>query len=212
MTDKLSLYNKALLYCSEAPLAGLEDDTTARRVLDAVWDDGALRKILEEGFWNNAIRTLELAAEPGIEPPFGRRFAFVQPDDFVRVVALCQDEFLRAPLLDYVDEAGHWYADIDRIFVSFVSDDAAYGGDLSRWPPSLAEAGARWLASVAAHGFNKAEAQIQRMEAAAFRAFSIARNRDAMNQPTRFAPPGAWLRARAGRAGRYGARSYDPAL
>ncbi len=204
MTNRLSLYNKALLYCSEPPLADLAAATTARRVLDAVWTDGAVRKILEEGFWNTGLRTVEIAYDPGVAPSFGHARAFAQPDDLVRVNALCQDAYLTSPLLSYLDEAGYWYANIDVIYVSFVSDDPAFGGDLSRWPPSLAEAGARWLAAVAAHGFNKAESQIERMEAAARQAFAIARNRDAMNQPTRFLPPGRWTQARRGRiADRY---------
>ena len=199
MTDRLALYNKALLYCSEPPLQSLEDDVTARRVLDAIWADRALAKVLEEGLWNVALRTLEIAYDPDVAPPFGQGRAFAQPPDLVRVAALTSDAHMRQPLLTYVDEAGYWYADVDRIFVSYVSDDPAYGGDLSRWPPSLADAAARWIGALAAHGFNKAETQIQRMEAAAERAFALARNRDAMNQPTRFPPPGRWLSARAGR-------------
>ena len=60
MTDRLSLYNKALIYCSEAPLDSLEADSVARRVLDAVWNDGAVRKVLEEGLWNVALRSVAL--------------------------------------------------------------------------------------------------------------------------------------------------------
>lgn len=196
MTDKLAILNKALLYCSEQPLQSLTEDRTARRVLDAVWDGGAVRHILEEGLWNVALRTLELPYDPGIEPPFGHARAFRQPSDLVRISAMAADPWFRMPLTDYLDEAGYWYADVDTLYVSYVSDDAAFGGDLARWPPSLAEAGARWIASVAAHGFNKAEAQIERMEQAAERAFMKARSRDAMNQPTAFTPPGRWVRAR----------------
>lgn len=201
MTDRLSLYNKALLYCSEAPLESLEDSGVARRVLDAVWNDGAVRKVLEEGLWNAALRSLELAPDPDVTPGFGYANAFRQPEDLVRLNALSTDAYFGRPLLGFLDEAGYWYADCDRIFVSFVSDGADYGGDLSRWPASLAEAAARWIASIAAHGFNKAEAQIARMEAAAERAFVIARGRDAANQPTRFLPPGSWTEARGGRYG-----------
>lgn len=199
MTDQLSLYNKALLYCSEAPATSLSEESVAKRVMDQIWNDGAVRHILEQGLWNVALRTLEVAYDSGVEPPFAYRRAFEQPTDLVRINALCSDEYLNEPLIRYLDEAGYWYADIDRIYVSYVSDDAAFGGDLSRWPESLAEAGARWMASLAAHAFNKAETQIARMEAAADRAFAYARNRDAMNQPTRFLPPGRWARSRAGR-------------
>lgn len=198
MTDRLSLYNRALLYASEQPLASLEVDTTARRVLDAVWADDAVGKILEEGLWNVALRSVELGSDPNVAPAFGRPHAFPKPADLVRVNAISADPYFDRPLLGYLDEAGYWHADLDVIYVSYVSDDPEFGGDLSRWPPSLAEAAARWLASVAAHGFNKAEAQIQRMEIAAERAFAVARGRDAVNQPTRFLPQGRWTRARAG--------------
>ncbi len=203
MTDRLSLYNKALLYCSEAPLDGLEADGVARRVLDAVWNDGAVRKVLEEGLWNSALRSVALDYDPDVMPAFGHARAFRQPDDLIRLNAISADAYFGQPLLAYLDEAGFWYADLDRVYLSYVSDDAGYGGDLSRWPASLAEAAARWIASVAAHGFNKAEAQIQRMELAADRAFATARNRDAMKQPTRFAPAGSWSRSRHGGYGRF---------
>ncbi len=206
MTDRLSLYNKALLYCSETPLASLADDAVARHVLDAVWDGGAVAKILEEGYWNTALRTLELDFDTDVEPPFGYARAFRHPDDLIRVNALTTDPYLTEPLLRYLDEAGYWYADVDCLYVSYVSEDPAFGGDLARWPASLAEAAARWLASVAAHGFNKAEAQIQRMELAAERAFTVARSRDAMNQPTRFPPAGRWTTARRG----FGGQGRDP--
>lgn len=207
MTSRLALYNRALIFCSEQPLADLEANTSARHALDALWTDGAVRKVLEEGLWNVGLRALELPYDPGVAPPFGHAHAFAQPADLVRVNAICRDPYMAEPLLNYLDEAGYWYADPDVIYVSYVSDDPNFGGDLSRWPPSLAEAAARWLASVAAHGFNKAEAQIQRMEAAADRAFAVARSRDAANQPTAFAPPGRWLRARAGGASRQWSRS-----
>ena len=142
-----------------------------------------------------------MAYDPDVTPGFGFTRAFRQPEDLVRLNALSADGYFGRPLLGYLDEAGFWYADLDTVYVSYVSDDPTYGGDLSRWPASLAEAAARWIAAVAAHGFNKAETQIQRMEAAAERAFIVARNRDVMNQPTRFAPPGSWSRARYGRYG-----------
>ena len=201
MTTRLNLYNSALLYCSEPPLASLEDETVARRVLDAVWDDGAVDKILAEGLWNNALRARSLAADPELAPAFGQAHAFRQPDDFVRLAAIALDPHMNQPLTGYLEEAGYWFADAEPVYVSYVSNDGAYGGDLSRWPPALAEAAARWIASVAAHGFNKAETQIQRMEQSAREAFVIARGRDAAQQATRFLPSGRWLRARSRRNG-----------
>lgn len=201
MTDRLGIYNRALGYASEQPLASLGDDIFARRALNAVWNAGAVRRVLEQGLWNTALRSVELRFDTVVTPPFGRARAFAQPSDLVRTAAVCSDPYFRVPLTDYADESGYWYADLDVIYVTYVSDDPNFGGDVSRWPPSLTEAAARWLASVAAHSFNKSGAQIERMEAAARQAFSVARSRDAANQPTAFPPPGRWTSARRGSGG-----------
>src|SRR5258708_823139 len=122
MTDKLSLYNGALTeFLGERKLANLTENREPRRVLDEIWDGGALRYCLEQGLWNFAMRTIQLTYSPSVEPDFGFRYAFDKPTDWVRTAALCVDEFFRCPLLQYNDEAGFWFADIDTIYVRYIS-------------------------------------------------------------------------------------------
>ena len=41
------------------------------------------------------------------------------------------------PLLDYREENGFWVANLETIFVAYVSDGAEYGFDYSLWPQSF---------------------------------------------------------------------------
>jgi hypothetical protein len=52
------------------------------------------------------------------------RGAFAKPTDWVDTSAVCQDEYFRVPLLQYADEVGYWFADLDEIYVKYVSDGA----------------------------------------------------------------------------------------
>src|SRR5574343_760692 len=128
MATKISLYNNALLLLGERTLASLTESREVRRLLDKVWARPVVRECLEAGLWRFAMRTVELTYSPSVEPPFGYRYAFDRPSDLVRTAAVCQDEYLREPLLQYQIEGEYWYAELDTIYVRYVSDDDAYGG------------------------------------------------------------------------------------
>ena len=148
-TTRLKLYNEALItFLGERALGSLAENREPRRVLDAVWDNGAIDYCLEQGLWNFATRAQQITYSPSVEPPFGYRYAFTKPDDYVRTAAVCSDERFNCPLTQYADEGGFWFADLDTLYVKYVSDDDQYGYDLScgrrrspsgwrrTWPPS----------------------------------------------------------------------------
>jgi hypothetical protein len=60
-------------------------------------------------------------------------------DRSLRTTRVCADEFFNVPLEDYEEENGIYYAAITPFYLSYVSNDASYGGDLSRWPPNFVE-------------------------------------------------------------------------
>ena len=66
MTDKLSLYNGALLECGERRLGSLTENTEPRHLLDQVWNEGAIRFMLNAGPWRFATRTVELTASTDV--------------------------------------------------------------------------------------------------------------------------------------------------
>lgn len=202
MTDKLGIYNGALRILKERRLASLGEAREPRRLLDDAWGDGATEGVvkycLQMGQWTFATRTAEIEHSPSVEPPFGYRHAFDQPTDMVRVTGLYTDPQCTNPLMHYIDERHYWYADLATLYVSYVSNHADYGADLSLWPESfvrLVEAG---LAREIAGNLTQGETRIQAAEMAWRAAKAEAHSLDAMNKPARFLPAGSWSRARGG--------------
>lgn len=197
MTTQLSLYNGALLALKERKLASLSDNTEARRALDSAWE-GAVKYCLEEGFWTFALRTAKITKDLNFTASFGYKNKFIKPTDFVRLAGLCYDEYLNVPLNAYTDEAGAWYADVDTIYVSYVSDDASYGGNMGRWPESFTNFVQLYLADTAGGRITGKDGTVKD---AFDDAEKEARSKDAMNKPTKFMPQGRFTAARGGRSG-----------
>ena len=196
-TSRLAIYNGALLICGHREISALTVSEESRRLLDAVWNDGGVRYCLEQGQWNFAMRAVRLDYDPAITPEFGYQRAFEKPTDWVSTAALCSDEYFSVPLLRYLDEAAYWYADLDKIYVKYVSDHSSFGGDLSEWPYSFTEYVKHHFAlKIAPKIAPKDVERIEKMHGAALR---IAKNKDAMGEPTRFAAQGGWTLARGGR-------------
>lgn len=192
-TTKLSVYNGALRLCKERRLASLSENREPRRLLDDVWDS-CVQSCLQMGQWTFGTRTQMLDYTPSIEPDFGYRRAFIQPDDMVRVTAICSDEYFTQPLLRYADERHYWYCDLDTIYVRFVSNDADYGLDMSLWPESFVKYLQADLADEIVGNLTGADSE--KVEKETKKAKRQALSLDAMNKPTTFPPPGLWASSR----------------
>jgi hypothetical protein len=198
MAEQLSLFNEALRECGQRRLSSLSEDTPARHYLDEVWDGGAIDHCLQQGLWNFAIRTVQFDYDPGIEPEFGYAHAFAKPADFMRLVQIGSNGYFAPPLNAYEDERGYWWANVDRLFVRYVSNGAEYGRDLSLWTPAFAKFLALHFAFEIAPRLSSGKSDIDRLERRLRRARTEARSYDALEEPTRFAPPGNWAAARRG--------------
>jgi hypothetical protein len=206
-TNRFALYNGALLELGERRLADITDETESRRALDDAWEGGDfLKLILQQGYWNFAMRTVELAPDETATPLFGMQYAFAKPEDWVRTAGLSGDDRLSVPLNDYVDEQGFWFADLEPIYVRYVSMDADYGGDFSLWPPSFTRWAQVYLASrVARRLTGSADVAVELFQLQN-RLLTEARSHDAMNEATQFLPSGSWSSSRRGRTGERGNR------
>lgn len=205
-TDRLKIYNGALLICGLRAISSLSENVEPRHLLDNVWNDGGVDFCLSEGQWRFAIRSQRLDYSASITPSFGLRRAFEKSTDWLLTSAVAQDEYFVVPLLQYTDEAGMLYSDLDQIFVKFVSNDAGYGGNLALWPPTFTQYVKTYFA---AQIIEKMSAQESRREAITKRrtglldvALENARNRDAISEPTRFFAQGNWTKSRRGRGSR----------
>lgn len=204
-TDRLKIYNGALLECGVRAIASLSVDEESRYLLDNVWNDGGVDHCLSEGQWRFAIRTQKLDYDSSIQPDFGLRHGFNKSTDWLLTSAVCQDEYFRTPLLNYTDESGILYADLDQIFVKFVSNDADYGMNFSIWTPAFTLYVKRYFASRIILQISNDDSRHTALLGSGTsrglldKALLDARNRDAISEPTRFPAMNWWNRARRSR-------------
>lgn len=209
-TSKLTLYNAALRLLGQTALATVTEAVENRRLLDAAYDEDAIGYTLEQGNWNFAIRTIESNYDSSVsDPGYGFSRAFSKPDDWRKTVRLASDEYFKAPMThdQFNDEQSYWWCDIDIIYVQYVSDDDSYGSDLSLWPQSFVKYFAAHLAEQIAPVVFQSENDVKKIFAMRERALVTARSNDAMNEGTKFHPPGTWSNARRRTRGDRGQRS-----
>jgi hypothetical protein len=200
--NRLGLYNVALGALGERPLSSLTEEGEPRLLLDDVWsrNNGVIQYALEQGHWNFAMRSQAIDADTSVTPSFGFEYAFVIPSDRMKLNMISGDEYFNLPLVDYEEEAGYWFADVDPLYVRFVSNDTSgYGGDLSMWPETFARWVGHYMACEIAMRIVGDEKKLRDLEVRTKRLLLEARSHDAAQEPTRFAPYGTWVHARRGR-------------
>lgn len=198
MTDKLSLYNGALRDLGQRSLTSLSENRESRRMLDDVWNDGAQQTILELGWWKFATRTVQLSFNPSFTGPFGYRYQFTRPTDYVRLGAFASDQYLRGTIDDYVSEGGFFYCDVNPIWMAYVSNDPAFGLNYAIWPGTFNQFAEAWLANEAAARFKKTAAERTELENALTKAKHDALSKDAAEGPVKKMRISGWGRARMG--------------
>lgn len=208
MTTKLTLYNLACYLLKETKLEGLTEEREARRVLDDLYLP-TLYECLEEGFWNFAMRTTQMEADPNFTPAIYYQYAFDKPDDWVKTYMLALSESLRdSGPVDVVDETGFWYANFNPLYVKYVSKDAAYGMNLTLYPATYENYVAHRLAVRGCRGIKGADPSDDLLKSES-KARVSAKVKDAMNEPPKEKPLNSWVRGRLGnrtspgRGGRY---------
>lgn len=202
MTTRLDIYNGALTYAGERTIASLAVNEEGRRLLDYVWNDNGVLACLERGQWKFAMRTAKLTPYPSYTREFGYQYAFEKGTDWVNTSAVCEDEYFRAPLLQYQDEKQFIFADIMPIYVRYISSDEQYGLNLGRWPSSFTEYVKAYFAGrivLKLTGDESRDKRLNDMRSGLVQKLLIdAKNSDAMADPTKFSPPGQWNMARNG--------------
>lgn len=198
-TNQLKLYNGALLICGHTRLATLTENVDARYELDAAWDNDAARTCLEAGQWNFGNRLVEIPYTGDVASQFGYSYVFEKPDDLIRIAGVFSDEFCKEPLLDHEFDGDYFYANVDTIYVKFVSDDTQYGMDFAKWPQSFSRFVEAYLADkVVMKVTGGDEKRIVRAAKALKDSKAEALAKDAIASPTKIPPAGTWVSARGG--------------
>lgn len=209
MATKLGVFNSALLIAGERNLSSLTEAREPQRLLTQSWDGGAVNYCLEQGQWNFATRASKLNYDPSITPSFGLSRAIKKPQDHVRTVGLCSDEYFSAPV-SYLEEQNYWYADLDEIYVRYVSSDVAYGNDLSLWPQTFTEYVAAYLCSQIIHRLTSDKVERDRIYGLSKRRLEDAKVKDALAESVQFLRRGSWVRAKQGYSVQSGVNRNNP--
>ncbi len=196
MSTKLRLYNGALRLVGERKLTSLTENRDPRRFLDEVWDDGFINLMLSTGQWMFACRTQSLTYSPSVTPAFGYQYAFDKPADWIRTISFSGDEYFAEPLLRYQQQALYWFADVDTIYIRYVSNDTSYGGVVTTWPENFCQFVEAHLAREICSRLEGGDTKRKSMDDERSARLSIALSTDAMEEPTRIMPMGNWAGAR----------------
>ena len=210
---QLSLYNGALYLLGEEKLASVNENREPRHVLDQFWNNGAVDYCLEQGLWNFAIRSVKAEADSSITPDWGFQKVFLKPSDWIKTAVVCSDEYFRNPLtnLDWRDEVGYWFSNLEELYIRYVSNNSSYGQNLALWPKTFERFVEAYLAKMAGPRIKGVSAEkIKLAEALYDKLESGAKSSDASNDGAAVQPDQSWAVARRnGRGGRrdWGSRS-----
>lgn len=199
---QLASYNGALRRIGSTRLASLTENRKSRRELDSAWENGrAVQKCLQRADWNFALRSAKMDAETGIETEFGWRYAFEIPSDYERLSALGRDEFFRTSLtaLEYGVEGDYWLANDEELYARWVSSDPSFGFDSGKWTEGFRD----YLECYLAFRVVEVLTGNRQLKADIFSemrdALKEGKSTDAMEEGTKFRPPGSWVTSRGNR-------------
>lgn len=201
MADKLRIYKGALRLLGPHELATLADDRPERYQLDDAWDD-AVEHLLNQGLWNFAIRAVQLSADDDVAPLFGWDYGFSQPDDYIRTVGISDEPTFRNGFENYEIEAGKWFANIDTLYLRYVSNDAQYGLNIGSWTQAFAKCLEAYLAFETGLPVSGDRGNRNDLFSLYEKRLTRAKTLDAFDESVKYSPQGRFVRARFSR--RYG--------
>ena len=201
MATKLALFNNALIELGHKPVSDTGETVTAARTLGRVFD-GVVEECLANASWNFAMETIKATSDTGVNPGFGYSEVFAKPSDWLRTMAVSQDEYFTFPEINYFDDSNFWSADYSPLYIRYVSNDTGLGLDLTRWPQLFTRYVELELALRTCYKLTQSRELAKDIKIDRNKARLNAKNVDAMDEANpKFAPPSSWTTARQGRSG-----------
>lgn len=196
MATKIGIYRGALRLLGPSQLAATTDDRPERYALDDAWDD-AVQHLLEQGLWNFAIRfePLTTPASP-TNPDTGYDYAFSKPTDFVRIAAISDNASFSGTFEAYDVQQSYIYTNATELYLRYVSNDASYGLDLTKWPQSFAKALEPYLAFETGLPISGDRGNRNDMLGLFKERLARAKTLDAIDERVKWKKPGRWTQAR----------------
>jgi len=120
-SDWLKIYNDALLILGQPKIVNTSDDSQRRAALDTAMNTDLVESCMEETGWLFGRTSDQVDYDPGIEPSWGYTKALPKPANMLRLNGIFTDEYMYQPLKRYEDEGDYWYADVDTVYVQYIS-------------------------------------------------------------------------------------------
>ena len=128
LTDELRhIYNDCLQICGLDPILRNDDDSLAKNRISIALNNGLVGSVLEDTSWSFGLQSAQLFADPSINPPWGYEYVCALPANMHRLNGVYQDELMRTPIRDYIDQIDtgtgnrHIISSYSIIYVEFVS-------------------------------------------------------------------------------------------
>jgi len=195
MADRLAIYRGALRLLGNQNIASLTEPHQARFALDEAWEPVGTM-LLEAGLWNFAIRTVELSNDEDVQPLFEFQYAFSKPDDWVRTADISDNPTFVESYEDYEDETGYWYANVNPLYIRYVSNDPDYGWNIGAWRQHFANAYSAFLAFECGLPISDDKGNRNDLYTLAQNRLSEAKVKDAVDERVQRKPTGRLVRAR----------------
>ena len=196
MADKLQIYKGALrLLGNAAGVASLTEVSPARFTLDDVWTPAG-DYLLAKGLWNFAMRSVMAEASPSLETEFGYQYVFEKPDDWVRTASISDRAFGITGFEDYADETDYWLANVDVLYIQYVSNHADYGWNVGAWRQPFAKTMEAYMAFESGLPISSDKGNRNDLYSLFKSRLKEAKTLDAVDERVRVAPAGRLVRAR----------------
>lgn len=206
---QLSLYNQALTrHLGQRKLAALTENNESRRALDDNYS-AVIDECLEQGYWRHARRDAMLTGSDVSAGDFdggdfsrdfaqsnGYQYAYPIMDDCLQLFMLSLTEDRAIPFNDYKYQNGVIVANFDTLYVTYISNDPAFGLDLSLWSPLFSRWVGAALAESVCYRLTQDKSLVEVIEKREKKFKRAALNKDAMEGPTTRPPMGSWVSAR----------------
>lgn len=197
MGDRLTIYRGSARLLGDGRIAALDEDSVIRRAFDDAWPE-AVDYLLRRGFWNFAIRTVEIEPDDDFEPLFGYTYSYSKPNDWIRTHRISETGDFVKGFEDFHFEQGFWFASVSPLYISYVSSGDAYGWNVGAWEQPFCKALEAYLAfssglPVTADKGNRNDLyQLFKEE------LKNAKAIDAVDEAVQHTPPGRLTRSRFG--------------
>ena len=193
---RTNIANLALRELGATRVDDYDEDSFTGDILRDVWEQG-VRKALARAEWEFAKKRRKLSQA---NADFGNEYDYSLPSDFVRLIAVYDDEDMDTPLWDGQFErvGGVLNSDCEKLYIKYVYYYDTVGG----WPPWFIDVLVADLASVMASPL-KSSSERERLEDLAVARLRDAKSQDGTQKPTVMLPASRWVQAMRG------ANAYD---